>query len=224
MKIKPILANMSGRLQGIVASHNRGGQYFRGRTIPDAPPTAPQTAARLIMSNLIGLWKTDLDNTQRGVWNDYAQVHPQIDGFGDSVNIGGVGYWVRQNFGRLLAGLAVIPEPPVDTGPAFLTAPSVERSGAAQAEVTFEDTDPWADTANGALLMFASKAVAPSRYSAAGIPLQFVGAVLGGTPTNPATVDLPWAWTDDARMFWRFYCVDPDGRVSPSFHINAIGV
>ncbi len=217
MKIKPILADMSGRLQGIVASHNRGGQYFRGRTVPITPPTAPQTAVRLLMSNLVDQWTNVIISAQREAWNEFAVLHPQVNSFGDSVNIGGLGAFIRQNLSRTLAGLAVVQDPPAGSGVAALTLPSgVENSD--NLDVSFDNGDNWATNTSGALLVFASNPVPLSRISAAGISKRFVGAILGaGTPpTSPETITLPFIFAA-GRIFVKYRAVDSLGGISAVF-------
>jgi len=219
MKIKPILADMSGRLQGIVASHNRGGQYFRGRTIPDTPPTAPQTAVRVHMATCVNNWTQVLTNVERSNWNDYAAINPEVNGFGDQVNIGGLGWFVRANISRLLAGIAPVTTAPVSSGPAGLTPPTVSLIAGDDFAVAFNDADAWANQDDGALLLFASRGISPTRFSAAGIPLQFAGIIPGdsGTaPTSPQAIATVFSYVTGQKVFYRLIALEEDGRRSPS--------
>ena len=43
-------AAYSGKIGGVVASHNRGGQYFRQHVIPTDPATGLQSTMRAITS------------------------------------------------------------------------------------------------------------------------------------------------------------------------------
>lgn len=221
MKIKPILADMSGRLQGIVASHNRGGQYFRGRTIPDTPPTPAQSGIRVIMTSCVSLWTTVLTADQREEWNAYAATNTELDGFGSQVNIGGLGWFNRTNVSRLLAGLAPIEDPPVVNGPAaFTISPPVATYNAGDIDIKFDNSDPWATTDGGALLIFTSRAQSVTRFSAAGIGLRFAAAILGDTgtpPTSPATITPAFPFPTDTRMFLRIVAIDSDGRRSADY-------
>jgi hypothetical protein len=221
MKIKPILANMSGRLQGIVASHNRGGQYFRGRTIPDTPPTPAQSGNRVNLTNCVNRWTTVLTGDQRALWNNYAATNPEIDEFGNSVNIGGLGWYVRANLSRFLAGLSPVDDAPGTSGPAtFTITPPVLAYAAGDVTVAFDDGDPWANEDGGALLVFDSAPVSLTRYSAAGIPLRFAGAILGdsGTaPTSPATITPAFTFPGGYRMFFKLVAITADGRRSADY-------
>ena len=231
MKFKGlIIGPASGRLGGMVFSHNRGGQYIRNGTIPITPPTGPQSAQRARMTSLVNAWSFTLTDEQRIGWNDYASRNPVTNGFGDAVNVGGLGMYVRTNSNRLLAGLTTNAEAPITDGPADITAPTVESLSDASpgvANVEFNATDGWNTTDGGALLVFVSRAQSPTRYSAAGVPLQFAGVILGdtGTPlTSPQAVTLPFHYGAGAKAFFRFIAVDSAGRVSSAtrdFQVSA---
>lgn len=223
MKIKPILADMSGRLQGIVASHNRGGQYFRGRTVPIAPPTAPQTAVRLALANLVGDWKGVLTDAERQDWNTYASINHTINGFGDSINAGGLGLFLRFNIARGYTALGRVNTPPSGSGVAFLTPPTPSESGG-DIEVAFNNSDPWANDDNGALLIYASGPVPVTRYSAAGISKVFVAKIVGNSvtpPTSPATITSTPPWPTGFRRFFKFQAIVSDGSMSAFFETKA---
>ena len=221
MKVKPILADMSGRLQGIVASHNRGGQYFRGRTVPITPPTPAQTGIRVILTSLVNRWTTVLTDLQRQSWNAYAIANVEIDGFGTPVNIGGIGWYQRTNISRLLAGLSPVDDPPIITGPAaFTITPPVATYNAGDIDIKFDNTDEWAATDGGALLVFTSRARSVTRYSAAGVSLRFASAILGDTgtpPTSPVTITPDFPFPTGMRMFVKVVAVTADGRRSADY-------
>lgn len=223
MKIKPILADMSGRLQGIVASHNRGGQYFRGRTVPDTPPTAAQTAVRVFLANAVAAWHA-LSVSQQEIWNEYASLHPVVDGFGDSVNVGGIGMYNRTNILRQQAGLAQVATPPAPPGPAIFTPPSFDVTGAPSIDVDFDDTDAWASEDGAAMLIYASRFVPTSRFSAAGISKQLLGVILGdsGTPpTSPVTLTTPFPASANTKMFFRVRVISSTGAISSNYETTA---
>lgn len=219
MKVKPILADMSGRLQGIVASHNRGGQYFRGRTVPITPPTGPQTAMRVILTSCVSNWTNVLTGVQRDAWNTYAVANPVLDRFGNSINIGGLGWYNRCNTSRLQAGLPAVNSAPIINGPASLTLPTVSDV-AGDFSIAFDDADPWAVADGGALLLYQSRPQSLTRISAAGISLQLVGAILGDTgtpPTSPQVLTPVFPLVTDQRVFLRLVALDSDGRRSADY-------
>lgn len=58
----------SGKLGGIVASHNRGGQYFRKHTVPTQPRTAAQSLVRAQLRALSSSFRS-LTASQVAGWN-----------------------------------------------------------------------------------------------------------------------------------------------------------
>lgn len=58
----------SGKLGGVVASHNRGGSYFRHHTVPVQPRTASQIANRNQLASMSGAFKA-LTQAQINGWN-----------------------------------------------------------------------------------------------------------------------------------------------------------
>ena len=61
----------SGKLGGIVASHNRGGTYFRHHAVPVQPRTPAQTAVRNQLQGFSSAFK-NLTPTQIAGWNALA--------------------------------------------------------------------------------------------------------------------------------------------------------
>jgi hypothetical protein len=70
-----IVAGASGSIRGLTASHNRGGQYFRGRTIPTNPNSVFQQAVRNNLSVLQTRFLSTLTAAQRLAWTTYGQKH-----------------------------------------------------------------------------------------------------------------------------------------------------
>ena len=58
----------SGKLGGVVASHNRGGQYFRQHKIPTQPRTAAQKLVRNQLQSFSAAFKA-LTASQVAGWN-----------------------------------------------------------------------------------------------------------------------------------------------------------
>ena len=74
MKVVPILGHMSGKLAGIVASHNRAGQYFRQYVIPVDPKTLAQLSGRVNFGNSSNLYHS-LDDPGKALWNSFAAFY-----------------------------------------------------------------------------------------------------------------------------------------------------
>lgn len=102
MKIIPLLASaMSGSMAGVTASHNRGGAYFRSRTIPTNPASSAQVALRGATAAATQRWSSVLTDAQRDGWDLYAQNTTWTDKLGQSIQLSGVNHYVRSNSVRI---------------------------------------------------------------------------------------------------------------------------
>lgn len=111
MKIIPALTGpMSGKLGGMVASRNRGGQYFRRKAVPVNPDTTRQVAVRSNFATLISYWNNLLTQAERESWIQWAANTPRIDSLGQTHILTGQNAFVGYNSLRLQAGLAVVEE------------------------------------------------------------------------------------------------------------------
>lgn len=104
---------LSGSVGGVVASHNRGGQYLRNRSIPVNTNTDLQQLVRGFLTAASQTWRT-LTDAQRGGWTAYAASTPVLNRLGESITLSGHGMYVRCNAFRLSAGGSqVTSAPPV---------------------------------------------------------------------------------------------------------------
>lgn len=111
MKIIPALTGpMSGKLGGMVASRNRGGQYFRRKAVPVNPDSTRQVAVRSNFATLISAWNNELTPEERESWIMWAANTPRIDSLGQSHILTGQNAFVGFNSLRLLAGEAIVTE------------------------------------------------------------------------------------------------------------------
>lgn len=98
MKLLPTMGSAySGSLRGITASHNKGGAYFRGRTVPTDPGTSYQTMMRGLFGGLSQRWTTVLTQAQRDAWDLYAQNVSWVDSLGQNIQLSGINWYVRSN-------------------------------------------------------------------------------------------------------------------------------
>jgi hypothetical protein len=83
--------------------------------------------------------------------------------------------------------------------------------------VTFDNTDEWANEDDAALLIYTSRAKAPSINFFKG-PYRFAGIVAGSGTTPPTSPDnsiaSPFELTDGNKLFARVLSVRADGRIS----------
>lgn len=117
--IVPILGAMSGSIRGVVFSHNKGGAYTRGRTIPTNPTSAKQSAARGVLATLSSQWST-LSAAQRADWELWAGVNPVVNRLGQAFNRTGQQAFVGLNARLLQAGTTAVLTCPATTAPGDL--------------------------------------------------------------------------------------------------------
>lgn len=97
MKYKGTFASdLSGKLGGIVASHNKAGGYFRAFTTPTQPNTVIQSWARARFASASSAWH-GLTDPQKNIWNLFAVT----DFKAQRGNIPGVTYTGAQAFTSL---------------------------------------------------------------------------------------------------------------------------
>lgn len=221
MLFRGLLAtDLSGSMDGIVASHNRGGTYFRARAIPVNPNTIFQMAVRAFMSQLTSLWGDTLTDLQRAAWDLYALNVPLPNPIGQPRNVGGLGMYVRTNVFRLQNGIAR-----QDTAPAIFdlgsfTSPTIVSITAATGILSlgFTPADAWANEAGGIMGVYASRAQNPSINFFKG-PYRLAGTIIGDPvpPSTPAAITLPFATVVGQRIFIRVATQRDDGRLASSF-------
>lgn len=219
-----LLTAASGKLRGIVASHNRGGTYFRGLTIPVNPNTSQQQAVRNALASLQVTFANTLTIAQRTGWQTYATNTPVTDALGHSITLTGQQMFVKCNSLRLQAGVAVITAPPGVYGLAALTipVPTIVAAGTTSS-VAFTNTDAWAGEVGGYLLVYASRPFGGTINYFKG-PYRYAGKVAGaGTPpTSPSVITLPFTiGSATTKMGFRFVAVRADGRPSPEYFQSA---
>lgn len=213
------LTQASGSLAGVVYSHNRGGYYTRGRSVPVNPNTPEQALVRSYFSDAQASWSA-LTSAQRSAWDAYALATPLTNAVGDPVNVGGKGMFTRGLVPRLQASLTQVSAGPTTSGLPALTAPGITSITASSGImiVTYTNGDSWAIASGGALLVYASRPVSNTINGFKG-PYRFAGRVLGAAtpPTSPANITLPFPVAVGQRVFVRFVAVTADGRLSPDF-------
>jgi hypothetical protein len=86
----------SGKINGFVASKNRGGSYFRTKTTPSNPQSIRQQVARAILASLSTAW-AGLTENQRLSWSGAVSNFATTDIFGDLRNPSGINLFVKLN-------------------------------------------------------------------------------------------------------------------------------
>ena len=227
MLIKTGLAvsQMSGTMGGVVASHNRGGAYFRKWSVPTDPKTSRQLAFRGKMGLAAQVWSTILTDAQRAAWNLYAANTAWTNRLGESVYLTGMQMFIRYNVPVAFAQEEGSSASLVLTGPAefgLATAPvagTVTISAATGLSFAFSNTEEWAKEAGGVLLIHMGTPRGAAREYFSG-PYRFAAFVDGDNavpPTSPKTVaaaSLPFPVAVGQKVRLRAYVARADGRLS----------
>ena len=229
MKIKSaLITSASGSIGGLTASHNRGGLYFRARTIPTNPGSQYQVTVRGFLAQLATAWTDSLTPAQRAAWDVYADRVPVPDTLGEPRNIGGLAHYVRSNVPRLQAELARIDDAPVIFTLAtwFYLAVDTFTSATGDFAVNFSAADDWVNEDDAALYVLGSRPTNPSINYFKG-PYRFAAKIEGDSvtpPTSPVTVVNPFPFAVGNQIFVQCRVQRADGRLSTPFRGFGVGV
>lgn len=215
------VGQLSGSINGVTASHNRFGKYFRDRAIPTNPGSHRQNAVRNIFANVTNRWATVLTQDQRDAWQVYANAIGWKNALGEDIVLTGFNMFLRSNCIAARAGSVAIDDGPTiltlaDTDPLF----EVSVSEATQLVSVIFDTDQdWVDEDEAAMQILMSRPVNESvNYIT---PTYRLGdSLLGdsGTPlTSPQTFDCPFVVAEDQRIKCAARILRADGRLSNHF-------
>lgn len=225
-----IVAQLSGRIGGLVFAHNSGGQYVRVGTIPTNPNTPFQAAVRAAVAQLSAIWSQSLTQIQRDVWELYAVNVTLTNRVGDQINVSGLAMYVRSNVARLQANLPRIDDAPTVFDLGAYTAPIL--SNATEAGQTIDVNfvaniigDAWALEAGGFMFTYLSRPQNPGIRFFKG-PYRFASVITGDPvpPATPATSAVPFAFVDGQRIFGRHFVVTADGRLSAATFTTVLAV
>ncbi len=224
VKLGAIIAAASGSIGGIVASRNRGGNYFRNRTIPIQPNTARQVEVKAIMAFLTDRWAQTLTAGQRTAWNLYAASVSMLNSLGEATYHSGFNHYIRSNF---IAKM--VPYPLVDDGPVVFELPAQDPTFAVTASeatqvltLAFDDTMDWATEDLAYMFFFQGQPKNPQINFFDG-PWRFIGSVGGvdpGGPVEPHAGAAQFAISEGQRQWVYARIMRADGRLSQPFEAD----
>ena len=136
IKLGALAQDVRGSVAGNTFARNRGGAYVRQKVAPIQPRTARQLAQRAILTEVSQAWRT-LTDAQRQGWTNWADNHPIMDVFGDTLVLSGNGAYSRVNAVRLTAGLAKTATAPADETPVANAASAAAVGSTGVVTVTF---------------------------------------------------------------------------------------
>lgn len=219
--IPTIAGPMSGSLGGIVASHNKGGQYFRLRSIPTDPASPQQVTLRGNMSSLATRWSGVLTQVQRDAWDVYAANVPRPNRFGGSQLLSGIAHYVRSNSPRMQADPGGTDLPIVDAAPTIFDVGSYSQPtiGLTPPDtvtaIIFNAADAWVNDDGAAMLVYYGRPQNPGVNFFKG-PFRFNDSVLGDSitaPTSPQLGATPFPIAVGNRAWARVNVTQGDGRL-----------
>lgn len=212
----------SGKLGGVVAARNKGGQYLRAFAMPVNPSTPFQEIVRNAIATLTSRWTSVVTLNQRAAWATFAQNVTIVNPLGDTGLNAALGWYCACNVPRIQATLSVVDAGPTTFTLATLTPPVATITAAGTTgSFAFTNTDSWANESGGAMLIYAS------RPQSAGInffkgPYRFAGKIVGSAtpPTSPSVITLPFpSGPTGSKQFFQVRAVRADGRISAPFRL-----
>lgn len=230
MLFKPLLgADLSGKVGGIVASHNSGGAYFRVAAIPTNPNSPRQAAVRAAFAALAVQWGDVLTQGQRDIWTAYADNLAVPNRIGEQINLSGLAMFTRTQTARRSAGLLpdILDGPVIFSNALLIPNPAIVGSEATQLiDVPFGVNplfNPWALEAGSFLMVYVSPPQSKTINFYRG-PYRFAGAIEGNVapPTSPLVVAAPFAFVEGHKLFVRQALTLADGRISTGFESSFI--
>lgn len=179
---------MSGKLNGSVASRNKGGYYFRNKGIVSNPQTAKQMAVRGRFA-AYSIAYSNISEEARQRWYDYAQLHPYTDIFGVERYLSAKAMFLKVATDRSLVGLNPDFEfPPMLVEPGYFEslALTVQYNITTDALSMVVDGDINLDLASNWRVMFYATPPLPASISYVKNKFRYIGAQ---TPVNTTALD-----------------------------------
>lgn len=221
-------AGRSGSAGAIVASHNQHGPYYRARTPPTGPLTFRKVLARTAFKHAVDLWLL-LTQAQRDAWQAYAIAIATTHPSAPARLLTGRDQFIRSQSIRYRIFKVGPPwegsDAPPTTAPPLLHVTSVlSLTASAKLRVYFDNTDEWATTLRGALILYASPPLTDTiRFHVS--PMRMAAPIWGSPfppPSSPQDVTYPYPATpthQPVNVFFR--ATLKDGRLSRKYYNRA---
>lgn len=217
--VSALLTAASGKVRGLVASHNKGGSYFRGKTIPTNPNSTGQVAARNRVSTLVARFRLTLTNAQKAGWAVFAENVNWIDKLGNSVLLTSTNWYIKANTIRMQGGFAIADAAPTT----FALSTLSPLTGTVTASSTnlvmgWSNVDDWqGNTTTAGVNIYASRPQNGTINYFTG-PYQFAGNIRSTAGSGTSLVALPFvAGPVGTKIFIRAVATAVDGRPSSVF-------
>lgn len=232
-KINPILADIRGKLAGLVFARNASGAYVRQKVTPVNPQTNRQNAVRGFLGSLASAFSQNLSSTEQEAWKVYADNTPLTDVFGNAKILSAINMYARTNVIRLDAAQTRLDAAPLIYGeaPLGINEPTadpanefiVESTASAANPATLNTTDVEAATTgafdeDGPTGQILQVQVSPKLSDAINFytgPWAQIAFLVSTGALNELIIPLPGTVAAGDVYFARYRYVDATGRVSP---------
>ncbi len=195
--VSALLTAASGKVRGLVASHNKGGTYFKGKTIPTNPNSAGQVSARSRLATLGARFRLTLTAVQKTGWAVFATNVNWINRLGNSVLLTANNWYLKANSIRMQGSFPIVDAPPTTFALSTLRT---------QAGVNIYASRPQNSTIN---------------YFTG--PYSFAGTIRSTAGSGTVGLALPFvAGPVGSKIFLRAVATAADGRPSSVFRVAAI--
>jgi hypothetical protein len=210
-----IATAISGSLDGITFSHNKGGTYIRTRATPVNPNTPYQQLTRALLGAVAIGWSGTLTQAQRDAWDVYAANVPRPSRGGGTKFLSGLDMFIRCAVPRGVAELGLALDAPTifDIG-TYTDASASISAPSSTIDIAFDNTDEWANEDNSGMLIFAGRPTSPGRKFFKG-PFRFLGSVPGNSttpPSSPLAMSMPWSADTGNKLWFRQNVSRADNR------------
>lgn len=213
----PIFSQASGSVAGLTFAHCRAGMTVRSRSTPTNPDTARQRTIKHALARLSPHWGQSLTQSERDAWNLYAANVVMSNKLGQPMHLTGQNHFLRANIPRIQSGISVLETAPTVFDLGTFTAPEVLDLHVASQRIslTFGDTDDWASSVNGYLLLWGGRPVNASREYFGG-PYRYAGLIQGDPvpPSSPEYIFTSWRLSVGPNYWFYARIIQPDGRLS----------
>lgn len=136
----PLAGAISGKVGGVVFSHNRGGAYVKSLTIPVDPNTQSQQEVRSILATQSASW-ADQSDALRASFQNWAVQNPVINALGRSILLSGQQAWVQLQSRLALNADTLLTAPPIINAPDGLATLVLDADiGVGDVDLTFTAT------------------------------------------------------------------------------------
>lgn len=219
--VSALLTAARGKVRGLVASHNKGGTYFRGKTIPTNPRSSGQVAARNRVSSLIARFRTTVSSSNQAGWATFALNVNVIDKLGNSILLTASNWYVKANAQRMVGSLAIVDIPPTTFALSTLSPfTGTLTASAGTMVVGWSAADDWQSSSTTAGVMFYASRPQNSTINYFISPYRFAARISSTNSSGTAVLSLPFpAGTSGSKIFLKAIASTTDGRPSAVFRL-----